>query len=55
VIRRGHAAVVRSESDPEFDDISFVASASELAHLGARSVDYLEPLIVRFGRTSSLL
>jgi 8-oxo-dGTP pyrophosphatase MutT (NUDIX family) len=55
VIRRGHAAVVRSESDPEFDDISFVASAAELAHLGARSVDYLEPLIGRFGRTSSLL
>jgi ADP-ribose pyrophosphatase YjhB (NUDIX family) len=56
VIRRGHEAVVRSESEsePEFDDISFVATPEELARLGARSVDYLELLVERFSRRSSL-
>lgn len=53
VIREGHAAVVRRESDPEFDEVSFVACAADLDTLGAPSVDYLEVLVERFHRTAS--
>lgn len=51
-LRERFAALVAAETarglEPEFDRIVFVGSPADVAALGARAVDYLEPVVRRY-------